>query len=261
MHTGDPATYRQNLLERGRADGLKDAFRRAQKVTAKFTGHGGLEQSRYLVYVAEAYKDVLADAVAGMVASAFEESGGAIEDGVVRDVEAAARRLRQELSDNLTKVVAKRHPSIRSAGEPIGVRFEFESAGIIESALDDFRNGMLKGRRLLMPEKDHSGVYLHNSPGSVVHTGTGSVQVINSGEASSIRTALSSFMASDDVQALTIEQRQELNDVVEVINAELDRTLEADRPKILRWGKKLWQLAKSFGVSVAANVFVQLLPH
>jgi hypothetical protein len=73
-----------------------------------------------------------------------------------------------------------------------------------------------------------------------------------------VRAALEQFITSNEVRNLGSNERQSILDVAEVVRAELDQQTP-DAPKILRWGKRLLELAQQVGVAVAAKGLEQAL--
>jgi hypothetical protein len=59
-------------------------------------------------------------------------------------------------------------------------------------------------------------------------------------------------MQSKEVQTLSLDNKQSIADVAEVLVIELDKA-EPDSSKIGRWGKRLVDIAERLGIGVAAS--------
>ena len=73
-----------------------------------------------------------------------------------------------------------------------------------------------------------------------------------------IRSALTDFLKSPEIQALPTGERQSIADVADVMITELDKQ-EPDRGKLARWGRRLLDIAERMGVGVAASGLSHLL--
>ena len=129
----------------------------------------------------------------------------------------------------------------------------------ISAGLDDFRHGILEGIRLTKDPIVSVISTVNNSPGAVVQAGLGNVQKILSVDGrTDVRSALTSFLKSKEVQALAPDDRQGLEDLADVLTVELEKP-SPDTSKLARWGKRLLEVAEKLGVAVAASGLGHLL--
>jgi hypothetical protein len=129
----------------------------------------------------------------------------------------------------------------------------------IASTIDDLRHGIAGGARLTKDPLVNVISTITHSPGAVLQSGVGNVQrAVTSAAVNDIRSALGQFMSSKEVQALTGEHKQSVEDLVEVIDGELAKP-QPDASKISRWGKRLIEIAERLGIGVAASGLSHIL--
>jgi hypothetical protein len=105
----------------------------------------------------------------------------------------------------------------------------------------------------------NGGSTVSNSPGAVVQAGLGNVQKILSIDGrTDVRSALTRFLESKEVQALAPDDRQGLEDLADVLTVELEKSAP-DTSKLARWGKRLLEVAEKLGVAIAASGLGHLL--
>jgi len=102
-----------------------------------------------------------------------------------------------------------------------------------------------------------------SGPGATVQGWIGNVQsAFTASAVSELRTALTQFIQSQEVQTLAPEDKQSLLDVAEVVSSEIDKATP-DGSKLARWGRRLLEIAERLGVAVAATGVSHVLfgPH
>ena len=194
-----------------------------------------------------------------MVQLAFELTGNTAQP-VCDTVERGLRSLRDALSNDLAQFF-RVHGAFAggNATDALGNDFLHAMDKHITAIVDDFRYGIAGGTRLTKDPLVSVISHITNSPGAVVQGGVGNVQhVVTSGASNDIRAAVTQFMASAEVQALSAENRQSLADVAEVIEGELQNPTP-DASKVARWARRLVDLAERLGIAVAASGLSRVL--
>jgi hypothetical protein len=212
---------------------------------------GMLQSGNTLAAVADAHTHIFAETSAKMARIVFE--AGSERDSDSRVLEAALVTLRRALSDNLRQFLQKNTWASKTrAIEAAGNRFELEAERMLPAYVDDFRNGMLEGKR--MTKGDPVLNIITNSPGALQQIGNDNVQsVIQAGDGgAALREVLAAFLRSSEVASLTADQQRNLADVAEVVSDEVSKP-KPDPGRIQRWGRRLLSLASDFGVQVAAT--------
>ena len=223
-------------------------------VEAAKVGRGG----NTVLKIKQEYVRIVRDAVIKTIRLTFDATGSTAP-AVCSVVEETLLRLRDALSNGLSECF-RNLPWASSVSGMLGNDYLNETEKAIRARIDDFRHGILDGARL---KKDDPSVSMissvTNSPGAIVQTGLGNVQnVLLESKKDEIRTALSNFMGSREVQSLASDDRQGLADVTEVILTELERP-SPDKSKLTRWGKHLLDFASQLGIAVAASGLSHIL--
>jgi hypothetical protein len=252
MKSGDIA-YLNRAFQRLSEEAVQAAQNERTKVMADAAKRGVLQSSVMLGSVKNEYIRAGSQAADKMVRHAFELTGSTAQP-VCDTVEQGLRSLRDALSNDLAQFFRVQGAfASRNMTDALGNDFLLAMDRQITTIVDDFRYGIAGGTRLSKDPLVSVISNITNSPGAVVQGGVGNVQhVVTSGASNDIRSALTQFMASAEVHALSAENRQSLADVAEVIEGELQNP-KPDASKVARWGKRLIDLGERLGIAVAAS--------
>jgi hypothetical protein len=247
--------YVARALDRLREAFVADAQKSRQRILAEGSkvGLGG----RTLLLIKEDYVRLVQEATVKAARLAFD-STGSNDEAVCKTLERGLFALRDAVSNDLAEFF--RNTSwVGNVGDPLGNDFLFATDKGISACLDDFRHGILDGARMTKDPVVSVISTVNNSPGAVVQTGLGNIQKILSSEGrTDVRSALTSFLGSKEVQALAPDDRQGLQDLADVLTVELEKA-SPDTSKLARWGKRLLEVAEKLGVAVAASGLGHLL--
>lgn len=245
--------YLARTLRRLADRGFEESEQAHDLVVAK-AGQQGRHQSGGTVVQVRTAREEILEAVKSKMARAALEAMGSNEEAA-RVLKDELRGFRERRQTSLVRFYSLNSGWIgRLAAEQD--EFVTRTDAIIEAAIDDYQHGMHGGARF---SKDAIvNVTTVNSPGAVVQAGQGNVQRDISIRSSEIRSAISAFLNSSEVQTLKPVERQSLIDVTDVIESELVKTMP-DTGKLGRWGQRLAGIAEKLGVSVAAGAILRLL--
>lgn len=249
----DDIAYLKRAFQRLSDEAVQAVQDERTKVMANAAKHGVLQSGGMLGSVKDEYIRAGSQTAEKMVRLAFEVTGSTAQP-VCDTVEQGLRSLRDTLSNELAQFFrvqgAFAPPTTTDA---LANDFLHTMDKRITAIVDDLRYGIAGGARLSKDPLVSVISNITNSPGAVVQGGVGNVQhVVTSGASNNIRSALTQFMASAEVQGLSAENRQSLADVAEVIEGELQNP-KPDASKVGRWGKRLIDLAERLGIAVAAS--------
>jgi hypothetical protein len=90
-----------------------------------------------------------------------------------------------------------------------------------------------------------------NSPGASQQVGHHNQQTVIHADRVNVEAALAAFLKSPDFVNLPADKQQSLKDMAEVVGATVAAPAR-DVGKIKRWGARFLELARDFGVEVAA---------
>lgn len=122
--------------------------------------------------------------------------------------------------------------------------------------LDDYRNGMLGGQRMIKEPVISVINNITNSPGAILQGGVGKLsQQINQTDVHSFVEAIKQFEDSTEVNALAEADRTALLDVVDTLRDQVQKE-PRDPDRIRRWLDRFVGIATNFGVQVAAGSVV-----
>ena len=224
-------------------------------ITSSNAGAGRHQSGSTVLQIAGARERAFATFTRRMLGATFEAVGNVREaDDVLLN---AATDLRSRLQSDLNGFFAKQRWA-QNLEPRIVEEFRRRTDATIESILDDYRHGMLGGVRFVRDPIVAVTTSVTNSPGAVVSSGFGNIQRDISTRSNEIRSAISAFVNSAEVQALPPGQRQSLIDVTEVIEGELDKR-DPDTAKLGRWARRLQEIAERVGVAVAAEAVLRVL--
>jgi hypothetical protein len=255
MANDQQLAYVARAIDRLRDTCVIDAQMSRQRIVAEGTrvGLGG----RTLLQIKEEYVRVVSEAVSKVARLAFD-STGSNEEAVFKTIQRGLFALRDGVSNDLADFFRKT-PWASGVGDALGNDFLISTDRAISAGLDDFSHGILEGVRLMKDPIVSVVSTVNNSPGAVVQTGLGNVQkVLSVNGRADVRSALTSFLSSKEVQALAPDDRQGLEDLADVLTAELEKA-SPDTSKLARWGKRLLEVAEKLGVAVAASGLGHLL--
>jgi hypothetical protein len=123
------------------------------------------------------------------------------------------------------------------------------------AALDDFSHGMQGNVRLRKEPLVNNIINntMTNSPGAVQQAGVGTFsQSAFIQQTANLVKALDAFLASEEFQKLDEAKRDAVGDVADALKQEAAKK-EPDAGKLRRWGSRLSDLTKEFGLHVAAT--------
>jgi hypothetical protein len=239
-------------------EAVQSAQQERTSVISQAAAGGALYNSRVLLVVASAYERAAATAADKMVRLAFELTGST-SNAVCAAVEEGLRLLRDALSNDLIQFFKGQGSWMPDVSDRLSTDFLQSMDKRIAAAVDDLSHGIAGGVRLNKDPLVSVISKITNSPGAVLQGGIGNVQHATTGIASSdIRSALAQFISSKEVQSLSMDDKQSIADVADVVANELDRG-KPDRGKIARWGKRLIDVAEKLGVGVAASALSHAL--
>jgi hypothetical protein len=162
-------------------------------------------------------------------------------------------KLRDALSGELAAFFRAQRAWAGDMGDGFGNRFLQDTDKRILGVVDDLRHGIVGGQRLGKDPVVSVISTVTNSPGAVLQSGIGNVQkALATQGGGEVRAAIEQFLTSNEVRNLGSNERQNILDVAEVVRAQLDQQTP-DASKILRWGKRLLELAQQVGVAVATK--------
>ncbi len=250
--------YLRRAFSRLCEEAVQSAQKGRLRVMAEATSRGALQSGGSLISVKGEYDRVANETTDKMVRLAFDVTGDTSEP-TCAVVEEGLTALRDALSNDLAQFYSAQTWARSNAPEALRSDFHRAMDKRTTGTIDDFRHGIVGGTRLTKDPLVNVISTITNSPGAVLQSGTGNVQAaLTSVESNDIRSALTQFMASKEVQALTGENKQSLSDVAEVISDELDKQ-QPDASKLRRWGKRLIDVAERIGVGVATSGLARIL--
>ena len=242
--------YLKRVFDRLRDEAVNSARVDRQRVMAKAASQGALTGGRTLMLVKAEYERAGAEAAESIARSAFEKTEST-DENVCRAIEVGLHTLRDALSNDLAdwfRTFANWAPSVTTSSQ--GNEFLHSMDKLIVAVLDDYRHGMLGGKRLTKDPLVNFVASITDSPGAVLQAGSGNVQHAVT-TATDLRAALREFVGSKEVQALPQNEKESVIDVADVLNEELKKP-GPDSSKVARWGKRLIGIAQEVGVAVAA---------
>jgi hypothetical protein len=239
-----------------------DALLEAQKATVKIEGEamkaGAFGGSRMQLWVHETIKDQLKKAVVGMAAFTFAVSGGN-SDQAANTLESGGLKF---VDDVLQWLRNKYHgPGTQAFGGYLGPPLSTLDAALrdlVRQAVDDFCHGIAGDAPLKKDPLVNVVSQITNSPGAVQQTALGDHNHLSVQQQSSILRAIDELLASDEFKSLSDRQREGISDTADVIRDEFKKP-DADPSKIRRWAHRLLELAKEFGMHVAASALTKVL--
>lgn len=244
--------YLVRAFERQREASVVNARMSLQKVTAEAAKAGALQSGRTLLNIKSEYTRIVREAGSAMCRQAFDAAGCNTEDIAVV-VEKSLLALRDAVSNEFADYLRKGGSWAGVSGLGLGNEFLHETDGIIFGVVDDFKHGILGGVRMTKDPIVSVISSITNSPGAVMQSGIGNTQkILSAGDVASIRNALSDFQMSKEVQNLSVDDKQSIDDVTEVISDELSKQAP-NASKLARWGKRLIEIAEKLGIAVAAS--------
>jgi hypothetical protein len=174
-------------------------------------------------------------------------------------VEQELRSLRDRLSNDLADCFRALKWAPPRATDAVGNGFLDTLDKRIAAVADDFRHGLVGGKRLSKDPLVSVLTSVSNSPGAVVQGGIGNAQTVRTtSQVQDVRTAITQFIQSKEVQALQPEQRESLTDIADVVTAELSKP-SPDSSKLARWGKRRLAVAEQVGIAVATGAIQHAL--
>lgn len=252
----DVTAYLARSFERELNAALTAAEVAETAVLRKASAAGALQSGSTLWMVKSEREAILKASAAKITRLAFEATGGTAPE--VGDVlEHHLRALRDKLAAQLADFY-QRSSWARGLEARLQSEFHTDTDVTIEGIVDDFRHGISEGVRMKNDPLVNVVTSVSDSPGAVVQSGTGNVQRNISTHPTEIRSALSQFIHSPEVQALPREHRESLIDVTDVIEAELAKP-QPDPAKLARWGQRLQGITENLGVAVAAEGIIRLI--
>jgi hypothetical protein len=230
-----------------------------QRVMAEATKAGMLQSGRTLLFVTEAYKKAGKEAASEVASRAFEATQS-YADSVCDDIRRGLQRIRDALSDDLAEYFRKQGAFVDCrVSDPLGNGFLRAMDDCIDETIDDYRHGLIGGKRMSQDPVVSVITSVTNSPGAIVQSGAGNAQNASSRvSVGDLRSGLAEFLSSSQVQALPPDVKQSVIDVVEVLDVEA-RQSQPDHSKIARWGKRLLELITQLGIEVAGSALSKIL--
>jgi hypothetical protein len=247
----DDMAYLARAFTRMCAEAVQAARKEQQRVISEATRHG--LTGRVLLLIKEEYERAALSTAEGMVRLTYDVTGR--NDKPSYDVVARGlTELRDTLSNDFDSF-CQSHTSWAPPNATKQVTGEFlaKMGTIISATLDDLNHGIAGGTRLTKDPLVSVISQITNSPGAVAQSGIGNVQhAVASGNTADIKSALTQFMNSSEVQGLSAENKVSVTDVAEVIASELNKP-QPEADKIARWGKRLIDIAERLGIAIAAS--------
>jgi hypothetical protein len=248
----DKLTYLSRAFDRMRNEAVQSVQRERTRVMAQAAQQGALQSGRMMLLVKEEYDRLASETADKIVKLAFEATESTAHP-VCEVVNKGLIALRDALSNDLTEFL-RVQCSWAPANASNQIKSDFLTAtdARIAGMVDDLSHGIAGGTRLNKDPLVSVISQITNSPGAVSQSGIGNIQHARASANSHIRSALAQFMQSKEVQTLSLDNKQSIADVAEVLVIELDKA-EPDSSKIGRWGKRLVDIAERLGIGVAAS--------
>jgi len=238
---------------------LQGAQQDKMKVMAEATKAGALQSERTLIYVAEAYKTAGKQAATEVASRTFEITQSNAKP-VCDEMRRGLQKIRDALSNDLADYFRKQAAFAgHMVTDPLGNGFLGAMDNCIEETIDDYRHGLIGGRRMSQDQVVSVITSVTNSPGAIVQSGAGNAQSATTGvSVEDLRVALAEFLSSPQLQLLAPDAKQSIVDVVEVLDTEAKQP-RPDQSKIKRWGARLMELSTKVGIDLAASVLSKII--
>jgi len=243
--------YLARAFQRLSDQAARSAREAREKVMAQAASKGELQSGAMLMQVGREYDSAAKQATDKMVHLTYELIGSSAKG--IEVLERELRTLRDALSNELANFF-RTHASWapRNATDAVGNEYLNAMDQRITATIDDFRFEIVGGTKLTKDPIVSVVGSISNSPGAVLQSGIGNAQQATMGGGDALRSALEELLDSKEVQALTTQDKQSVEDVVEVITVELDKP-NPDPSKLRRWGKRLLDITERLGVAIAAS--------